>query len=276
MERPNLYWFTRKDGMKNFGDDLSAPVCENVLGVRVRKGDRRTADLYAIGSLLNYFSTSSRFYKTQISRFALNKKALVIWGTGCNRSREIILPKSKVIALRGKHTASLLNCNDDIPFGDPALLVSDLVKKEEMTEKIGVIPHYVDKEHPIIKEISQNDRYELIDVEAYWSETAKSISKCRAILSSSLHGLIAADSFEIPRVWIELSDGVVGNGLKFRDYTTAFDERPIESVRINSRDDFQYAVDKSLNNSAEIDIKKLNSLKYDLRKALKDHYINGF
>jgi pyruvyltransferase len=47
------------------------------------------------------------------------------------------------------------------------------------------------------------------------------IDKCDAILSSSLHGLVCADSLNIPNGWLSLSDKVFGKGFKFRDHFSA-------------------------------------------------------
>ena len=49
------------------------------------------------------------------------------------------------------------------------------------------------------------------------------LTECEFILSSSLHGLIMADSFGIPNQWMVLSDKVEGKNFKFYDYYSVFD-----------------------------------------------------
>lgn len=44
------------------------------------------------------------------------------------------------------------------------------------------------------------------------------IARCRAVLSTSLHGLVVADSFGIPVVWFELEPALWGKDFKFLDY----------------------------------------------------------
>jgi hypothetical protein len=58
----------------------------------------------------------------------------------------------------------------------------------------------------------------VIDVRREPEAVFRDVAACESILSSSLHGLITADSFGIPSAWIELSSKVLGDGFKFRDY----------------------------------------------------------
>jgi hypothetical protein len=46
------------------------------------------------------------------------------------------------------------------------------------------------------------------------------------VLSSSLHGLIAADALGVPNAWIGLSDALRGGDFKFRDYYGVFGIEP--------------------------------------------------
>jgi hypothetical protein len=48
--------------------------------------------------------------------------------------------------------------------------------------------------------------------------TVRTIASCDFVVSSSLHGLIAADAFGIPNVWVRWSDRVAGGSWKFLDY----------------------------------------------------------
>lgn len=61
-----------------------------------------------------------------------------------------------------------------------------------------------------------------------WKNFVDEIKSCKKIVSSSLHGCIIAESYGIPVEWIVLSDKVLGNGFKFRDYLSATDRKSFD------------------------------------------------
>jgi len=89
---------------------------------------------------------------------------------------------------------------------------------------LGIVPHYHDKEDPRIARIQRRYKSEVLVINVKRQPLAvfADIDKCESILSSSLHGLVTADSLGIPNAWILLSDKVVGKGFKFADYNSAF------------------------------------------------------
>lgn len=143
------------------------------------------------------------------------------WGTGLleEKPRKTLLLK-KAYAVRGKLTARALeNSNIEPPsvFGDPGLLVADHLKVDQTKwYKYGVIPHYMDIFDA--QKLCMEMRAEVIQVSLPIEEFVCQVAKAEIILSSSLHGLICAESLGIPCVWIRFSDKLIGGDFKFHDY----------------------------------------------------------
>jgi pyruvyltransferase len=186
----------------NFGDKLTPYILEKLFHVKARFA-KRGKKLLGIGSILTHA-----------------EKGDTIWGSGLLSPQH--LPKSKrinVLAVRGPLTRKYLKGIGvkigNVPFGDPALLLPKVYKpKVEKQYKIGITPHYVD----ISIAEEQFPKYHLIRPDLPIEEYIDEVNKCELIVSSSLHGLICSDAYGIPNSELLLSDMVLGNGFKFKDY----------------------------------------------------------
>lgn len=124
------------------------------------------------------------------------------------------------LAIRGPLSAERAGI-EKTTFGDAGLLAPKLVAPPSNTKySLGIVPHYFDKTVPAIQKIidRKDSRILIIDVQAGADEVLAQIASCEAILSSSLHGIVVADSYDRRSGWLELSDSVIGQGFKFRDY----------------------------------------------------------
>mgnify|MGYP000565758549 CR=1 FL=1 len=139
------------------------------------------------------------------------------------------------MALRGKLTKYNLGIKQaaDIAMGDPALFVNDMMRLKPKRSGIGIVPHYSDKTHPIINNLKNIKNVKVIDVERCGSEVCHDIASCDFIVSSSLHGLVVADSFRIPNYRIKLFDNLKGGDFKFRDYASALKRKNIKVARLD-------------------------------------------
>lgn len=212
----NAFWWAKT---KNFGD-LLTPEIFNTYGYTSINTSADTADIIAVGSLIEMLPQD---YKG------------IILGTGLMYDKPRELPAAKFVSVRGELTKSNLQLSTETLTGDLGLLAKFLILKQNKKYTIGLIPHYVDKQHPWIKTIKNflGSKGYVIDVQDSAKNVTKNISMCELIISSSLHRIIVADSLNIPNVWIELSDKVAGAGFKFWDYNSSIDyEQP--PLKVNS------------------------------------------
>ncbi len=91
------------------------------------------------------------------------------------------------------------------------------------TLALGVMPHYRDQDLPELRRLVDGARNATwIDVFDNLVDVLRQIASCEVVLSSSLHGLVAADALGVPNAWIQPSDRLAGNDYKFRDYYSVF------------------------------------------------------
>lgn len=196
--RPRAHWYV---GVPNLGDVLSAVVLEWITGHKPVWVTRRyEGKVLAIGSILE-------------SALAPND---IVWGAGLIRDAGLQPPSNtRFLAVRGPLTCDRIA--GDVPqvYGDPALLLPIFHSREIRKEhQIGVVPHYVDRDVVRI-----NDPAVLIiDVRDPWESVVDTIRACEVVVSSSLHGLIVAEAYKIPCVWVSITDRLVGGWFKFNDY----------------------------------------------------------
>ncbi len=126
--------------------------------------------------------------------------------------------KWRIRLIRGP--LSLAQCStlgsNNVVFGDPGILASLMYKLEcKKKYKLGIIPHVSD--YDAVKH-NFGDKIKVIRAKDHPRKVARDIQECDFIASSSLHGLIFADSFRIPNVHLKFGDKLLGGHHKFRDY----------------------------------------------------------
>jgi pyruvyltransferase len=249
----NAIWYDSK----NWGDALNPVLIQRLSGlkpflIREYTINPRNEPIYmVIGSFLQTPILTNHILKNT-----------VIWGTGfiSNSGRLQGSPK-EICAVRGPLTReNILKTGIKCPeiYGDPALLYPKLYRPN-ITKKyrLGIIPHYMDKENDLIKNFKNNPEIKIIDIEDPINMVVDQICNCKYIASSSLHGIIAADAYDIPSVWIKFSDNVIGEGFKFRDYFQSVNRLDHEPLIINEKTTVYNIFDSFYNYEIDIDLNEL-------------------
>lgn len=246
MANINLYYYNKEH---NFGDILNEYIPEKLFNCKIQKSDIKSCNACFIGSILSHFLSKSPEYILP---------ALDIWGSGFIRvpnKRKKFIRKVNVHALRGKYTKELLeklqNKKYDVPLGDPGLLCSKIFKpiNNEKIFDYGIIPHYVDKTNKNLKKLKLPNSI-ILDIESNPKDFLSKLVKCKKIISSAMHGLIAADSFGIPNIRMIVSDEIIGGDFKYNDYYSVFgidNHNRIDlriSTEIITKLDFEYTITK--------------------------------
>lgn len=199
-----LYYFGGKKS-KNAGDIFNVDLMK-YFGIKYKRTKKfKNANLVCVGSNLDYLNIKS---KTKIT----------IAGGGFifpPQKNEKLSREVEVLALRGNFAKTrmerLLNTTlNDCVLADPGLLVSKIYPQSvDKKYKLGIIPHYFDKNMVNFERVKL-DNFLVIDIQQDVKDVVKQICQCECILSSSLHGLIFSDSYNIPNRQLILSDKLAG------------------------------------------------------------------
>jgi pyruvyltransferase len=106
-------------------------------------------------------------------------------------------PKARVLALRGELSRQRVGATQNLALGDPGLLASKVMPRREQKKfTLGIVPHHLEKSNPVFGRLMRRLGHDvtLIDAQGKPQTVFASIDQCEHILSSSLHGLIVADS----------------------------------------------------------------------------------
>ena len=204
---------------KNWGDILSQFLLEHYSDKELNKDDifyfddashmlDKNGKIVGIGSSMKYVRPDD-----------------YVWGTGCIDEYHVGDKPKKVYSVRGPLTRDvLLERGWDVPeiYGDPALLFPQIYNPNvDKKYKIGLIPHCVDFfSLDGLKAINHMEDMgvKIINVTAGIYEFIDQLKECELIISSSLHGLIAADAYGIPNYRVKISKLVQGGDFKYLDH----------------------------------------------------------
>jgi len=206
-------YFTR---IPNVGDRVAPLVLEAISGRPARRvSDLRRPHILSVGSLMAWATPASQ-----------------IWGTGVidpeggtGRAR-----KGNVHALRGPLSHRALGragiALAEVPFGDPGFLAPALLGIERPgapTHRVGLVCHYLDRDHPILRQMMQEPDVLDLDVRGPPEPFLARMASCAVVVSTSLHGLVFAEALGLPNLWVKAGDKLIGGEFKFADWfaTTA-------------------------------------------------------
>jgi hypothetical protein len=206
-----IFYFTK---VKNVGDQVNVDLIDGLFGRKAALSDQRARHLLAVGSLMGMANRHSQ-----------------VWGTGVLHPSVAVpdIPPGHVHSVRGKLSYEVIRHSGvaigDIPLGDPAFLVARIIPRRASakTYRLGVAAHYADRFNPWLKRILQDPEVADLNVHADPREFLETLDACEAVVSSSLHGLVFAEALSVPNAWIKLSDLVLGDGFKFRDWFSVSD-----------------------------------------------------
>ena len=251
MERIHLRYFKSN----NFGDALNLLLVKFITGKKpvVRLLAKSETENESLKKIESYFVIGSILQ-------SVNQNTIV-WGAGFISKEDKIKQKPKmVLAVRGPLSRKKL-IEQDVKcpevYGDPALLLPRFYKpKIKKKYKLGIVPHYVDKNSKFLEKFKKEGVL-IIDIEDKIKNVVKNILRCEKIVSSSLHGIIVADAYKIPSVWAKFSEGVIGKGFKFRDYFASVGRKDKKPLVMTGKTTIKDIENQFYDYEIKIDLKKL-------------------
>ena len=230
-----LYWWRYEEAPNgNFGDEITHYLVEKILKKKTVWSPPPECTIVGAGSVIPIVARERQ------------ENSPYIWGSGFieDGSEKISFNDYKLLAVRGHKSLSRITDmpeTSSITLGDPGLLANELVRTPiKKTHKLGIIAHYANTKDPFIQQLSDRDDVLVIDPLDKCLNVLRNIASCESVISSSLHGLIVADSFAIPNSHVILEGHLKGGLYKFNDYYSVFGKERYSSV---NREDLQLSTD---------------------------------
>jgi pyruvyltransferase len=227
-----IYWFGGGRGEINFGDSVSPLLVEAILGRHVRYAPVSRADMIGIGSVLDL-----AIQRTWQRKYFLRFHPLAVWGSGSIESKFLDWPcRLSIASVRGQKTRDAMSLHADCKLSDPGLLCSELwPSSQSRSYRWGIVPHVSDRKSARVAQlINETQRSVMVDLGSPdLKATAKLIASCEFVVSSSLHGLVVADSYGIPAIRADFGSLIKGGDWKFNDYfsTVSLQREKIDALR---------------------------------------------
>ena len=195
----------------NFGDDLFFHIATKLLGSQPAWGGLESKErlVFLGGSVLQFI-----------------RRGDICWGAGLRDGEmpDVRFHQVDVAACRGRLTEERL-----YPFlrgnrpalGDPGILTAQLFPEwnSEKKHTVGFVPHFSDFESFSARSLPGP----VIDPRQPAHVVVPQITECRMIVSSSLHGLIVAEAFNIPAIPLETGSAHPEPPFKYEDYYSVTD-----------------------------------------------------
>jgi pyruvyltransferase len=203
-----FWWY---DNPANYGDILTPFILAN-LNLNYEFASREKAEAIMVGSIAKWARPGMHVFGSGFIRQAdeVSKNANWHWVRGP-------LSRQKIIDAGG-------TCSE--VYGDPAFILPEIFGGGSQLHDVGIVPHHVDYEYA---KQNHSDFHVINLLNPDVAETTCQITSCRAIISSSLHGLIVAHAYGIPAAWVQFSDKLHGDGLKFADHFASIGMEPVLS-----------------------------------------------
>ena len=248
-----LRWATEGVISRNWGDKLNPYMAEKISGKKVV----HRAEIYPfLTDTIHYWIGS------HLATACADPKA-VVWGAGfISQDVPILGAPREIRAVRGWLSHQRLKekgiAAPDI-VGDAALLLPRLYEPARTLQRksLGVIPHCFEWDEPFFATARSWDDCRIIDICGSIEEVVEQIVACDRIVSSSLHGIICADAYGIPSIWLHASDKPAGDGFKFRDYFTSVGRADRHPILVDGTTSRQQLENRFQDYSLEIDLDTL-------------------
>lgn len=222
------YWNIKK----NFGDLLTPLLIKRFTRLPSEWSEPMDAELVMVGSILEHLPAGWDG---------------IIAGAGkLHEKTKIKFPNARILALRGPLTAK--GVRGDFVLADPGLLADELVKIEDKKYNLGIVPHWTDDKLEYDPRFQKYNPHIIRPTDDPLKAITQ-IAQCKKIISSSLHGIVLADAFGIPRR-IEIAPRMLshpyqeGGIFKWLDYSASlgikFEPGVLKEVNRNTIQDKQF------------------------------------